>query len=117
MLESIKSAIANILIVVLCLGMVGAGMIKLMSLPEVVQIWQNWGLPTWFRYVIGAFELVVGLCIFIPATRKYAILALTLEMLGALTLHLYYGEYWDMRGPILILSGSVILWVLQKIKL
>ena len=117
MIASLKAGIANVLIVVLCLGMVGAGMIKLMSLESVVEVWNSWGLPTWLRYVIGSIEFVIGLCIFIPATRKYAIVGLFLIMIGALSTHLYFGEYWDTRGPLLVMIGGGLVWYLQGMKL
>ena len=109
MLDSFKTAIANILIVVLTLGMVGAGMIKLMSVPQLVEWWDAWGLPHWARYVVGAIEFIIGLCIFIPQTRKYALYALILEMIGAFTIHMAYEEFWDTRGPILVIFSSVLL--------
>lgn len=114
--HALKIAIANILLVVLCLGMVGAGMIKLMSLESVVIAFENWGLPAWFRYMIGAIEFIAGLCIFIPATRKYALMILLLEMLGALTLHLIYGEYWDARGPVMVMLSSGLLLYLERFR-
>jgi uncharacterized membrane protein YphA (DoxX/SURF4 family) len=113
MIDSFKTAIANIIIIVLCLGMVGAGMIKLMSLPQLVEWWDAWGLPHWFRYVIGAFEFVIGLCIWIPQTRKYALYALIIEMIGAFTLHMAYEEFWDARGPILVLIAASLLLYLK----
>lgn len=116
MIDSLKTGIANVLIVILTLGMVGAGMIKLMSLEAVVDVWNSWGLPTWFRYIIGAIEFIIGLCIFIPATRKYALLGLFLMMIGALSTHLFFGEYWDARGPILVMIGGGLVWYLQGMK-
>ena len=114
MLESFKAAIANILIVVLCLGMVGAGMIKLMSVPQLVEWWDGYGLPHWARYVVGIFEFVVGLCIFIPQSRRYALYGLIIEMIGAFTIHMAYEEFWDSRGPILVLIASATLLYLQR---
>ncbi len=113
MLDSFKTAIANILIIVLCLGMVGAGMIKLMGVPQLIEWWDAWGLPHWLRYVIGVIEFAVGICIFIPQTRKFALYVLIIEMIGAFTLHMAYEEFWDTRGPILVLLSAGLLLYLK----
>lgn len=111
--HNLQGGAINVLIVVLCLGMVGSGMIKVMGLQSVVVVFDNWGFPPFFRYVVGIWELVLGICIFIPKTRKIALMALMLEMLGALTVHLVYGEYYDTRGPIMVMALAGLLWWLQ----
>ena len=111
--RNLQGGAINVLIVILCLGMVGSGMIKIMSLPSVVVVFENWGFPPWFRYGVGIWELVIGIAIFIPKTRKIALMALMMEMLGALTVHLVYGEYYDGRGPIMVLALTGLLWWLE----
>lgn len=114
MKENLKAAIRNILIVVLTLGMVGAGMIKLVGLEDVVVLFENWGFPAWSRIIIGMIELSIGVCIFIPQTRKYALVALLLEMLVASSIHIYFGEYYDVRGPLGVILGAGSLFLLLE---
>lgn len=112
MKENIKAAIRNILIVFLTLGLCGSGMIKLVGLPEVIALFDKWHLPTWTRYVTGIIELTIGVCIFIPQTRKYALAALLFEMLIASSIHIYFEEYYDVRGPLgVIVAAGLLLFL------
>jgi uncharacterized membrane protein YphA (DoxX/SURF4 family) len=114
MKENLFGAIRNILIVFLTLGMVGAGMIKLVGLPEVREWFDRWGFPIWTQIIIGLLEIGIGLAIFIPKTRQLAIWALLGEMLIATTLHIYFGEYLDVRGPMGVIIASGLLLFADK---
>jgi uncharacterized membrane protein YphA (DoxX/SURF4 family) len=111
--ENIKAAIRNILIIVLTLGMCGTGMIKLVGLPEVIVLFDEWSFPYWSRIAIGFIELVIGICIFIPQTRKYALGVLLVEMLVAASIHIYFEEYYDVRGPLGVIVGAGLLLFLS----
>ena len=113
MKENLKAAIRNILIVFLTLGMAGAGMIKIVGLPEVVELFDKWNFPGWSRIIIGIIELTIGVCIFVPQTRKIALVALLFEMLVASSIHIYFQEYYDVRGPLGVIIGAVILLMLS----
>jgi uncharacterized membrane protein YphA (DoxX/SURF4 family) len=62
----------------------------------VTRVWQplfaNWGYPPWFVAVVGALEIVGGVCLFVPRLAFYAALSLAVTMLGAfVTLRLHPG--------------------------
>lgn len=42
-----------------------------------------WGYPIWFNYVIGALEMIGGICFFIEPVALYAGVVLATIMLGA----------------------------------
>ncbi len=118
--ESIKRnflvGVHHVLLMVLVAGMLGVGMMKCVGSPDVVESFQNWGLPDWSRYVVGVVELIIGICLVIPVTRKYALFSLLLLMIGATGVHIIHGEYLDLIGPGFILCAVMaMLWLRDRI--
>jgi uncharacterized membrane protein YphA (DoxX/SURF4 family) len=77
--------------IVVGLGVGLAGAAKL-----VTQVWQplfaDWGYPPWFVAVVGALEVVGGVCLFVPRLAFYAALSLGGIMIAAfVTLRLHPG--------------------------
>ena len=75
-----------------------------------------YGLPIWFMYIIGFFKislstlLIIG--IWIPKFNLYSALAMTLLMIGAITMHLKIQDPIKKSLPaccVLILLIGVIL--------
>ena len=64
------------------LGMTAAGSGKFRG-----NFWQThfvgWGYPIWFSYVIGAAEMVCGICLLVPRLAFYAGISLAVIMTGA----------------------------------
>jgi uncharacterized membrane protein YphA (DoxX/SURF4 family) len=114
MKENLFGAIRNIIIMFLTLGMCGAGMIKIVGLPEVRDWFDQWAFPIWTQILIGLLEIGIGLAIFIPKTRQLAVWLLLSEMLVATSLHIYFGEYLDVRGPLGVIIASGALLFLDK---
>ena len=69
------------------------GLAKLTGGPEISSMFENWGYPANFRYVVGAFEFLFGLGLFIPKTAKYAAMGLIGVMTGAFFTHLFNAEF------------------------
>jgi uncharacterized membrane protein YphA (DoxX/SURF4 family) len=55
----------------------------------------EWGFPVWFRWLVGAIEVVGGALLLVPWLASWAAAALTIVMLGALTLRLGGGWFVD----------------------
>ncbi len=60
-----------------------AGGKKLLGQEAQIDSFFRWGYPLWFLYLIGAIELVGGISLLIPQLRFFAILILSVTMIGA----------------------------------
>ena len=69
------------------------GLSKITGGPEISTMFENWGYPASFRYVVGTAEFIFGLGLFLPKTAKYAALGLIGVMTGAFFTHLFNAEY------------------------
>jgi len=67
------------------------------------------GYPLWVLYVIGVFELVGGACLLIPQGRFFAVLILSVTMVGAFMTHLRVGEIAAVPVPLVLLVLRFIL--------
>jgi uncharacterized membrane protein YphA (DoxX/SURF4 family) len=62
----------------------------------------NWGYPVGSQYFVGAVEIISGLALVLPRSRKYAAGSLTLVMAGALCTHLVHGELLRVIAPLIL---------------
>ncbi len=62
----------------------------------------NWGFPVGSQYVVGAVEIISGLALLLPRSRKPAAGSLTLVMAGALCTHLIHGELPRVIAPLIL---------------
>ncbi len=69
----------------------------------------EWGYPSWFVMLIGVSELAGAIGLLIPKLTRYAILGLTMIMIGAAYTHLSNGEGLAVLRPIVF---SVFLWAI-----
>jgi len=70
-----------------------AGLSKLTGGPAIDSMFESWGYPADFKYVVGIFESIGGLGLFIPATARYAPILLIIVMTGAIVTHAVNAEY------------------------
>ena len=82
--------------------MIGGGAVKLMAVPSQVAAFTGWGLPAWFRGLVGTFEILGGVLLIVSATRPVGSLILSTIMVGALWAHAANGE-WPHLVPVVIL--------------
>jgi len=92
------SALAMLLGVV----MIGGGAVKVAGVPSQVEAFAGWGLPAWFRALVGTFEILGGILLIVSATRPAGSLILSTIMVGALWAHAANGE-WPHLVPVAIL--------------
>jgi putative oxidoreductase len=110
--------------VVLGVAMIGSGLSKLAGESHQVTSFALWGLPPWFRALVGTFEIVGALLLIVRATRPIGSLVLSTIMVGAVWLHLAHGElahlvpagvlltlfltiFWNTRSSAVRLLGGV----------
>ena len=100
--------------IVLCVLLGGffivAGGAKLMGSPSQVEHFAQWGYPFWFLYLTGVIEVGGGLCLFIPKTQWYGIVALSITMVGAALTHLRAGEMGAVPVPLVLLGLLLMLF-------
>lgn len=86
-----------------------AGGKKLLGQEAQIDSFFRWGYPLWFLYLIGVIELVGGIGLFIPQVRLYAVMVLSLTMVGASMTHLKAGEVAAIPIPVVLLLLLLLL--------
>lgn len=74
----------------IALAFVGAGFAKVSGHIMMVQSFESFGLPDWFRITIGSIELLGGVLLLIPALTGTAAFGLSVIMLGAVGCHVMF---------------------------
>lgn len=87
-----------------------AGVTKLTGMEMHVVSFDNWGLPQWFRSIVGVLEVVGAVLVIIPTTREKGAIILIALMLGATLVHLKAGETSALAAPLIAiaLAGFVL---------
>jgi uncharacterized membrane protein YphA (DoxX/SURF4 family) len=75
----------------------------------------HWGYPPYARYVIGALEILGGLGMLIPMSRRAAAAILVALMIGALCTHAVHGEFPRLIPP-LVLGGLAFLLFSSRLR-
>jgi uncharacterized membrane protein YphA (DoxX/SURF4 family) len=83
-------------------AMIGGGAMKLIGQPGQVAAFAAWGLPPWFRALVGTFEVLGGTLMIVPATTPAGSLILSTIMVGAAWAHAAYRE-WPHEAPVIVL--------------
>jgi uncharacterized membrane protein YphA (DoxX/SURF4 family) len=90
------------LAMLLGVAMIGGGAMKLIGQPGQVTAFAAWGLPPWFRALVGTFEVLGGSLLIVPATTPAGSLILSTIMVGAAWVHAAYRE-WPHELPVIVL--------------
>ena len=94
-----------IILGLVALGFILAALGKLTG--AATPLFANWGYPAWFATVIGLVELAGAIGLMIPKMTRYAVIGLTLLMIGAGYTHISNGEGLQVLRPIIFLG---LLW-------
>lgn len=92
--------------VILALLFLIAGAWKLAG--GALPMFAQWGYPAWFAIFIGVAEVAGAVGLLIPKLMRYAIIGLTIIMIGAAYTHLANGEGTQVLRPLIYL---VFLWL------
>ena len=99
--------LVSALTMLLGLVMIGGGAVKVAGVPSQVVAFTGWGLPGWFRALVGTFEVLGGILLIVSATRPAGSLILSTIMVGALWAHAANGE-WSHLVPVAILLSLLL---------
>lgn len=94
----------EVIAVLLGVVMIGGGTAKLLGQAGQVAAFARWGLPSWFRALVGTFEIVGGLGLALPTTRPVGSVVLATIMVGALWAHAANAEYPDLAPAAVLLT-------------
>ena len=87
---------------------------KLMSRPQWIEMFRNWGFPDKFYLVIGALELVGAIGLLIPRTAGYAAAGLILLMIGAALTNLIHGDGLQVLRPLIFMVFLTLVVYLRR---
>jgi putative oxidoreductase len=82
-----RNIVTWVLTLLAALAFVAAGFAKVSGQEAMVQSFNLFGLPAWFRVTIGALEIVGGVLLLLPALTGTAAFGLSIVMLGAIACH------------------------------
>ena len=112
--SSVKSVISWVVQILLAAFFVLAASGKLISRPQVIEIFRNWGFPEKFYLVIGALELLGAIGLLIPRLAGYAAAGLVLLMIGAALTHLLNAEGWQVLRPLIFIVFLTLVVYLRR---
>jgi uncharacterized membrane protein YphA (DoxX/SURF4 family) len=106
----------TIIAAVLGVVMIGAGMSKLVGESHQVADFALWGLPPWFRMLVGTFEVIGGLLLAVPATSPVGSLVLSTIMVGGLWTHIAHAEWPRVIAPMVLLTVFLLIfrWTVEQ---
>ena len=109
-----KQIIKTSLWVILAVLFLIAGGEKLWHPDAHAEEFAHWGYPLWFLYATGFIEVGSAIGLLIPAARLYAIIMLSITMIGASITHLRAGEMNAFPVPIVLLLLLLVLaWTMR----
>ncbi len=99
------------------LAFLGAGSFKLMGAPEMVTVFEGFGLPIWFMYFVGTCEVsgAIGLWLTMAAPmvgyplRLMAALGLAILMAGATVNHVMHDPINKAVPAVVLLAITLFL--------
>lgn len=72
---------------------------KLLGLQFEREMFEVWGYPLWFMYVVGVAEAAVAVFLFFPKTRFWGAALICLEMVGAALTHVQADQFAMLSLP------------------
>ena len=98
------------IVAILSLSFLGSGFPKIDPGPGMVRRFEAWGYGTGFATVVGIVELLGGLLILVPKTRRLGAGLIVIDMVGAIYTHLRTGIGSPVLAAIyLVLAAGIVL--------
>jgi uncharacterized membrane protein YphA (DoxX/SURF4 family) len=72
--------------------------------PSWARSFARWGYPPGFYIVIGAAEMLGGVCLLVPRIASYAAVLLGIIMIGASATHFVHDEMARVTPPLMYLA-------------
>jgi putative oxidoreductase len=100
------SIVATLLGVVMSIS----GITKLIGEAHQVAMFTLVGLPHWFLMLVGTFEMIGGVLLFVPRTRPIGSVVLATIMVGALWTHVAQGEWINLLPVAVLLTVFLLIF-------
>ena len=110
----VRSVISWVIQIFLAAFYVLAAFGKLISRPQVIEMFRHWGFPDKFYLVIGVLELLGAIGLLIPRTAGYAAAGLIVLMIGAAATHLLNGEGLQVLRPLIFIVFIAVVAFLRR---
>jgi putative oxidoreductase len=91
-----------------------AGGTKVMADAQMVENFQAWGYPDWFRALVGGVEIGAAALVLFPRTAAAGATILCLVMVGAVDTHLRWQEYMEAFVPFVLGTLCAVLAVARN---
>jgi uncharacterized membrane protein YphA (DoxX/SURF4 family) len=111
-----KRRITSVLAVLLGVVMIAGGTVKLAGAAGQAAAFAAWGLPSWFRALVGTFEVIGGLLLAVPATTPVGSLVLSTIMVGAIWAHAANGEWPHLVPVVVLLTILLTLFRVNRVR-
>ncbi len=95
------------------LGFLMASLGKLTNNESVIEMFNNWGFPDGFYFVIGIIELTLTVLLLIPKTLKIAIIGIVIVLIGASITHLINDPLNQLIRPSIFFALVAIIFYLN----
>ena len=82
---------------------------------SATQMFDGWGYAPWFATLIGVLELSGAIGLLIPKLTRFAILGLSVIMIGASYTHIANGEAAQVLRPLIFLAFLWTVWRLRDL--
>lgn len=95
------------------LGLLMASLGKLTNNESVIEMFNNWGFPDGFHFVIGIIELVLVVLLLIPKTLKIGIIGTVVVLIGASITHVINDPLNQLIRPLIFFVFVAIIFYLN----
>jgi uncharacterized membrane protein YphA (DoxX/SURF4 family) len=110
----LKSVIAWVVQILLAVFYVLAAFGKLMSRPQWIGLFRNWGFPDKFYLIVGVLEMLGAVGLLIPRLAGYAAAGFVVLMIGAAATHLINGEGLNVLRPLVFIVFLALVFYLRR---
>jgi len=100
--------------ILIALAFTAASLGKLTSSPGVLDRFVTYGFPGGFHFIVGAVELVGAILLLVPKTRRYAIIMLSVIVIGATVTHLVHDPLIQLLRPLVFALFLAAAWMLSE---
>lgn len=90
------------------------GLSKLTGAEAQIAMFEGWGYPLWFMYVVGATEILAAVLTLVPQARFHGAALIVGLMVGGAATHAAAGEVWQLPLPIMTGAAAGLLAVLHR---
>jgi hypothetical protein len=113
--RGIATTIKFVLLLIICVGFLGIGMVKLVSHPGIIDQFKYWSFPIWTMYLIGFIEVILSVVVFYKPTRERGLIGIIMLMCGAGLVHIIHQQWSYVYVPIILIALCVGILYLDRL--